>query len=88
MSTAVDEDVQLLEHLDFDPTCEARQTRQSPECGKPAAWAAVCKKCGSTALICDECRERVLSLTNYAEHACGARGTIAETVAFYPIRSV
>lgn len=63
MSTSLDEDIIVLEQLDFDPECIM--------CQKMATWIVVFLCCGESVYSCDPCRKHELKLHKYIpERVC------------------
>jgi len=96
--TAVDVDVESIEHLDFTQACEIRIVRQvvflgivvpvgiDDECQQPAVGIFQCKGCADAALTCEEHRQAVLARPHVWCSACGRHGAPGYVYAFEPLR--
>ena len=58
--TATDLDFVILEHLDFDLTCEQGLMDEVHTCSLPAKWVAKRYCCGFVILYCDKHRAQLL----------------------------
>ena len=96
--TAVDVDVESIEHLDFDQPCEIRiinavaflgivvPVGQEAACEKPATGLFQCKGCADATLTCDEHREGVLARPHVWCGACGRHGAPGHVYVFELLR--
>lgn len=65
-------DVAAIEHLDWQPTCEAEEWDAVDECGAPASWLTFCD-CADSSFICGPCREDFLTWASTSRCVeCGA----------------
>lgn len=74
-------EVQAIEHLDFEPRCNARK------CDRVARWNTLCTACGAhVGLTCEPCRLEVVRITAERTHdVCGVRAPFRDLVRFLPL---
>lgn len=82
VETADGFEVVTIEHLDFQPHCNARNG-----CGRPAPWNTSCNGCGAhVGLTCEPCRLEVVATTSARTHdVCGIRMPFRELIRFVPL---
>ncbi|MGI0521817.1 hypothetical protein ABY45_14675 [Microbacterium maritypicum] len=88
MSVVLDEqtDTVVLDHLDFEVTCEALK-RGVDRCGVEATHQAICVECGRvTCVVCVDHAIWARKSERRTKHtACGARGRICDLVEVVPL---
>lgn len=96
--TAVDVEVESIEHLDFEQGCEMRVQQMirvlgvwvcgpvSRPCGRPAVGIIRCRSCKVFGLTCEPHRAEALAPRQMVCTSCGAEGPGPEIYAFEPLR--
>lgn len=96
--TAVDVDVQSIEHLDFDQACQIRvqpkaslgpvevRGKISGPCGEPAVGVLRCRGCADPALVCGPHRALIFEGPNVTCMSCARSGLGVEVFSFEPLR--
>lgn len=85
MSAMTEETTNVLEALDFEPTCECRT--KSGRCGNEVSHLLVCTSCGSEAgMTCIEHAIYVRRQPRSVTHdVCGHRAPMSELVEVVPL---
>lgn len=86
MSTSTDEDVLVIDAIDFEIPCDAANTEDWPDTPGPAKWIGSmrCPHCNAhgTFLFCDDCKDMILNEFT-PDTYCGYCGFIAKMSAFF-----
>jgi hypothetical protein len=80
---------EALEKLDFEPKCEVAVQYAAVlfgwlvplhvvNCDAPAAWMAVCRKCGASAFSCEAHHEEAKTAAFVGCGVCGTKGAVAD----------
>ncbi|WP_431862992.1 hypothetical protein [Microbacterium algeriense] len=86
MSVLLDEETVVLDHLDFEVTCEALK-QGVDRCGAEATHQAICVECANvTCVVCvDHAIWARRSERRVTHTACGARGRVCDVVEVVPL---